>query len=224
MNRIIILRYFSLIMRLQMRKLLIVLSLILVFGILSAEETVKNQDEVKQPETPVAEKTAESEKRAVFVTPTVGFGGGWPLWMTVNAGVDISFTTTVPNFQVGLDLAFRVNPTLKGEYGHATFFLPVKAKLRYDFPVQNPHLKFVGLWAAAGLNVIMAVPNKDAEMFMDIGHRQSDSEYYTFLRFTWGLATDLVFKNNMVLRLGFYDALPIEFLPLHFNAEIGYRF
>ena len=207
-----------------MRKLLIILSLILVFEILSAEETVKNQDEVKQAENPVVEKTEQSEKRVVFVTPTVGFGGGWPLWMTVNAGVDISFTTAVPNFQVGLDLAFRVNPTLKGEYGHTTFFIPVKAKLRYDFPVKNDHIKFVGLWAAAGVNVISAVPDKDAEMFFDIGHRQSDNEYYTFLRFTWGLATDLVFKNNMVLRLGFYDALPIEFLPLHFNAEIGYRF
>ena len=207
-----------------MRKLLVILSFVIVFGILSAEETVKNQEEVKQPETTASEKTWQEKEKAVFVTPTVGLGGGWPLWMTINAGVDISFTTAVPNFQVGLDLAFRVNPTLKGEYGHTTFFFPIKAKLRYDFPVKNDTLKFVGLWAAAGINVISAVPDKDAEMFFDIGHRQSDSEYYTFLRFTWGLATDLVFKNDMVLRLGFYDALPIAFLPLHFNVEVGYRF
>lgn len=207
-----------------MRRSLIVLLFILVFGILSAEEAAKNQEEVKHSENQVSGETAMELGKIVFVTPTVGIGGGWPLWMTINAGIDISFALK-SNFQMGLDLAFRVTPTLKGEYVHATFFIPIKGKVRYDFPVQNPHLKFVGLWAAAGLNVIMAVPDKDAEMFMEIGNRQSDDDYYTFLRFTWGLATDLVFKNNLVLRLGFYDALPIAFLlPLHFNAEIGYRF
>jgi len=206
-----------------MRKSFIVLLFILCFSVLSAEETAGNQDGIEPSDTKAREEVTQPEEKWWFITPTAGFGGGWPLWMTVNAGVDFSFRV-VSNFQTGIDAGFRVTPTLKGEYGHATFFIPIKGKVRYDFPVQNPHMKFVGLWAAAGLNVIMAVPDKDAEMFMEIGNRQSDDDYYTFLRFTWGLATDLVFKNNLVLRLGFYDALPIAFLPLHFNAEIGYRF
>lgn len=202
-----------------MRKALLILSLVLIFGILSAEEAAKNQEQTKL-ENSVSDETTKEKEKGVFITPTIGLGGGWPILLTVNTGIDVSFKV-VSNFQIGFDIGFRTTP---GFYTHPLFFLPIKAKCRFDIPATSPGLKFVGFWFAGGFNLIWVVPDGDAERFLGLGHDTSDDKYSSFLRFTWGIATDFVFKNNMVLRLGLYDALPIPFLPLHFNMEIGYRF
>jgi len=208
------------------RKSLLILLFIFCFSVLSAEETVQNQEEIKASDTQTNEEIAQPKEKWWFITPTAGTGWGSPIGLTVNAGIDFSFRI-IGGFQIGFDVNPKFTPVFHtGKDLHEIYFLPVKWKIRYDFPVKSPGLKFVNLWAAAGINLIWAVPDKDADLFLNLGNRESeyDDKYYFYKRFTWGLAVDLIFKNNMVLRLGLYDALPIPYFPLQLNTEIGYRF
>ena len=211
-----------------MKKFFFLLCFIVSFVVLSAEENTSNQGKASDEQTiQTEEKQAEyvPKDKIWFIQPRAGIGTGFPIVFIFNLGVDVA-VRPVKYFYLALDLGFKSAPPFK-EGNHPMMFLPIKGKLLFDIPIEEtPGVKSLSLWAAAGINLIWAVPNKDAEMFFGLGHRESDDEYYFFKRLALGFGTDLVFKNNMVLRFSFADAVledPV-LMFLHFNIDFGYRF
>ncbi|MBP5201678.1 hypothetical protein J6253_02955 [bacterium] len=211
-----------------MKKFFLLLCFVASFVILTAEENASNQEKTPLEQTmQTEEKASESvpKEKIWFIQPRTGIGTGFPMCFTLNSGVDFA-VRPVKYFYLAVDLGAKLLPVSE-EKGHDMFFLPIKGKLLFDIPIEEtPGVKSLSIWAAAGINLIWAVPNKDAEMFFGLGHRESDDEYYFFKRLALGFGTDLVFKNNMVLRFSFADAVledPV-LMFLHFNIDFGYRF
>jgi hypothetical protein len=211
-----------------MKKFFLLLCFVASFVILTAEENASNQEK-----TPLEQTMQTEEKAAVsapkdkiwFIQPRTGIGAGFPIVFIFNLGVDFA-VRPVKYFYLAVDLGFKSAPPFKKDI-HPMMFFPIKGKLLFDIPIEEtPGVKSLSIWAAAGINLIWAVPNKDADLFFGLGNRESRDEYYFFKRLAVGFGTDLVFKNNMVLRFSFADAVLSEPLMmwLHFNIDFGYRF
>ena len=211
-----------------MKKFFLLLCFVASFVILSAEENTSNQGKASDEQTmQTEEKAAVSapKDKIWFIQPRTGIGTGFPIVFIFNLGVDFA-VRPVKYFYLAVDLGFKSAPPLKKDI-HPMMFFPIKGKLLFDIPIEEtPGVKSLSIWVAAGINLIWAVPNKDADLFFGLGNRESDDEYYFFKRLAVGFGTDLVFKNNMVLRFSFADAVLSEPLMmwLHFNIDFGYRF
>ncbi|MBO4698831.1 hypothetical protein J5690_04375 [bacterium] len=211
-----------------MKKFFLLLCFLASFVVLRAEEIASNQEKTPSEQAVQTEEKADEsvpKDKIWFIQPRIGIGTGFPIVFIFNAGVDFA-VRPVKYFYLAIDLGFKSAPPFKKD-NHPMMFFPIKGKLLVDIPIEKtPGVKSLSIWAAAGINLIWAVPDKDAEMFFGLGHRESDDEYYFFKRLALGFGTDLVFKNNMVLRFSFADAVledPV-LMFLHFNIDFGYRF
>ena len=210
-----------------MKKFFLLLCFLASFVVLKAEESASNQEKTPSEQAIQEEKADEyvSKDKIWFIQPRIGIGTGFPIVFVYNLGVDFA-VRPVKYFYLAVDLGFKSAPPFK-KGNHPMMFLPIKGKMLFDIPIEeSPCVKSLSLWAAAGINLIWAVPDKDAEMFFGLGHRESDDEYDFFKRLALGFGTDLVFKNDMVLRFSFADAVLEDpaLMFLHFNIDFGYRF
>ena len=211
-----------------MKKFFLLLCFLASFVVLRAEEIASNQEKTPSEQAvPTEDKADESvpKDKIWFIQPRIGIGTGFPIVFIFNSGVDFA-VRPVKYFYLAVDLGFKSAPPFKKDI-HPMMFLPIKGKMLFDIPIEEtPAVKSLSVWAAAGINLIWAVPNKDAEMFFGLGHRESDDEYDFFKRLALGFGTDLVFKNDMVLRFSFADAVLEDpaLMFLHFNIDFGYRF
>ena len=204
-----------------MKKEVIFLAIMLVFGLLSAEEM---QKETPSPDTETATEEKNDEKPKFFyIQPALGLSSGF-MGVSVMADIDDGFlvkhTGKGSNIYLGLDLDFRYSliPGIFDEEEIRNILeFPIQANLTIDFKNRNrlaPHIAFISAWVSLGIN-----------LFIEQEYNWHDYDYvYTGgLKegVAWGTGFSILFKSNMVFKTGisaFRGRYPQVFLL------IGYRF
>ena len=184
----------------------------LFFSVVMAESV---SNEVKTAENGSSETAAETEEapKKFYIQPALGVGSGLSIFRTT-AALDIDFLlkrfdSSGVNLYTGFDFDLRYM-TL---YWWNIVELALQANAVVDIDLKNqPHLKSVSVWVSLGLLLLFDKDEVDEYYW---------SDYFLILRPAWGLGTDLVFKNGMILKLGF-DA----FMGFHpdLTVAVGYRF
>ena len=195
-----------------MKKIAIFLIMFLFFSVAMAESV---SNEVKTAENGGSETAAETENAAqkFYIQPALGVGSGFSIFRTT-AALDIDFLlkrfdSSGVNLYTGFDFDFRYM-TL---YWWNIIELALQANAVIDIDLKNqPHLKSVSVWASLGLLLLFDKDEVDEYYW---------SDYFLILRTAWGMGTDLVFKNDMILKLGL-DAF-LGFYP-DLTVAVGYRF
>lgn len=173
-------------------------------------ESVSN--EVKTAENGGSETAAETENasKKFYIQPALGVGTGLSLFRTT-AALDIDFLlidSSGINLYMGFDIDFRYMTVWSN-----LIELALQANAVADIDLKNqPHLKSVSVWVSLGLLLFFDKDEIDEYCW---------SDYFLVLRPAWGIGTDLVFKNGMILKLGLDGFL--GFYP-DLTVAVGYRF
>ena len=186
----------------------------LFFSVVAAE-TASNEaksDKNVGFETVTEADSDEADKapKKFYFQPALGIGTGTSIFRTTLA-VDMDFLLKRSKSGVGVYMGFDFDlryATLFWENVVETAF-QVNGVLDMDLKNRR-HLKSLSLWASFGLLMIFE-DDEDSE----------PNDYDMTLRPAWGMGTDLVFKNDMILKLGL-DAF-LGFYP-DLTAAVGYRF
>ena len=195
-----------------MKKIAILLIMFLFFSVVMAESV---SNEVKTAENGSSETAAETEEapKKFYIQPALGVGSGLSIFRTT-AALDIDFLlkrfdSSGVNLYTGFDFDLRYMTV----YWRNIIELALLANAVVDIDLKNqPHLKSISVWVSLGLLLLFDKDEVDEYYW---------SDYFLILLPAWGLGTDLVFKNGMILKLGF-DA----FMGFHpdLTVAVGYRF
>ena len=71
--------------------------------------------------------------------------------------------------------------------------IPIQANLGYEFKINNPTLRYVGLWSSFGMGI-------DMDAYHDAYY--SEDNLFLQLSFAWDITLDMIFKNGMLLNIG----------------------
>ena len=109
------------------------------------------------------------------------------------------------NLFVGFGFDFKYYlQTVDDGYQHKSLFqhaswatshlinIPIQANLGYEFKINNPMLRYVGLWGSFGMGI-------DMDVYYD-GSTKDD--LFLQLSFAWEITVDMIFKNGMLLDIG----------------------
>ena len=200
-----------------MKKKVIFLAIMLVFGLLGAEEM---QKETPSPYTETATVEKNDEKPKFFyIQPALGLSSGFmefSVMADIDAGFLVKHTGKGSNIYLGLDLDFRYSPipgVFEEEEIRNILEFPIQANLTIDFKNRNrlaPHIAFISVWGSLGINLFIEQDNYD---YVYTGGLKEGV--------AWGTGFSILFKSNMVFKTGisaFRGRYPQVFLL------IGYRF
>ena len=151
------------------------------------------------------------------------FSGRWNLGLGVafNTPNKIGFGTGLDfNFKVfekpygggagnlfvglGVDFTYWVKTSKEGSfhyddgdgYSHTRnnlINIPIQANLGYEFKINNPTLRYVGLWSSFGMGI-------DLDAFRD--DKYDENVTFLQLSFAWDITLDMIFKNGILLNIG----------------------
>lgn len=155
----------------------------------------------------------------IYFQPVVGMEMGASLFsFTVNLDLDVLLkqASDGTNIYFGLGVDFRYTPYLDDD--HPIYELPVQLNLEFDFPTRNRNLSHAGLWFSGGIDFAFGYLSyydyKD-----DFEDKDKDKIFR--LRPSWGMGVNLLFRNNLALKMGFdsfYGKYP------NLICAVGYRF
>ena len=204
-----------------MKKKVVFFVIMLVLGLLSAEEM---QKETPSPDTKTTTEEKNDEKPKFFyIQPALGLSSGF-MGVSVMADIDAGFlvkhTGKGINIYLGLDFDFRYSqrPGIFEEEDIENILeFPIQANLTIDFKNRNrlaPHIAFSSVWGSLGVNLFIE---------QAFNWHSYNYEYTGGLRegVAWGTGFSILFKSNMVFKTGisaFRGRYPQVFLL------IGYRF
>lgn len=178
-----------------------------------AAETVSNEvspQESADHETAAKDELVQTEEapKKFYFQPALGVGTGASVFRT-NLSMDLDFllkrSQSGVGVYIGLDFDLR----------YATLFwdnlieVAFQANGVLDMDMKNqPHLKSLSIWLSFGF-------------LMSFEDDYEDGYELIRKRPAWGMGTDLVFKNDMILKLGLDS-----FLGLYpdLTVAVGYRF
>ena len=199
-----------------MKKTAIFLIMFLFFSAVAAE-TVSN--EVKTAENGGSETAAKDESsqteeapKKFYFQPALGIGTGFSVFRT-NLSMDLDFllkrSQSGVGVYMGLDFDLRYATILWDNLIELAF--QVNGVLDMDLKNQ-PHLKSLSIWLSFGFLMTFEDDYEDD---------YEDDFELSRMRPAWGMGTDLVFKNDMILKLGLDS-----FLGLYpdLTVAVGYRF
>ena len=182
-----------------------------------AAETVSN--EVKTAENGGSETAAKDESsqteeapKKFYFQPALGIGTGFSVFRT-NLSMDLDFllkrSQSGVGVYMGLDFDLRYATILWDNLIELAF--QVNGVLDMDMKNQ-PHLKSLSIWLSFGFLMTFEDDYEDD---------YEDDFELSRMRPAWGMGTDLVFKNDMILKLGLDS-----FLGLYpdLTVAVGYRF
>ena len=195
-----------------MKKIAIFLTTFLFFSAIAAE-TVSNEvkpQENTDHETAAKDDAAQTEEapKKFYFQPALGIGTGLSIFRTTLA-MDMDFLLKRSKSGVGIymGLDFDLRYMTVAHYDNLVE-VALQANGVMDMDLKNQrHLKSLSVWMSFGLLMIMEQDYHD--------------DYDLTLRTAWGMGTDLVFKNDMILKLGL-DAF-LGFYP-DLTVAVGYRF
>ena len=71
--------------------------------------------------------------------------------------------------------------------------IPIQLNIGYEFKISNPTLRYIGLWFSPGFSFDMDIYN----------HGDDDKDLFFTISFSWEAYMNMVFKNGMLLNIGF---------------------
>lgn len=160
----------------------------------------------------------KKEPQGIYFQPTVGMGIGASIFSIVlNTDLDflLKHTNDGTNIYFGFDIDFRYSPYLDD---HSIYEIPVQLNLAFDFKTNHHNIDYVALWFSGGIDFAFGY------LFYydyDEDFDGKDKDKIFKVRPAWGMGVDLLFKNNLVLKLGFdgfYGKYP------NLLCAAGYRF
>ena len=160
----------------------------------------------------------QKEPQGIYFQPSVGMGIGASIFSVVlNTDIDflIKHTNDGTNIYFGFDIDFRYSPYLDD---HPIYEIPVQLNLAFDFKTHHPNIDYVALWFSGGINFAFGYLYY-YDYDEDFDGKDKDKTFK--VRPAWGMGVDLLFKNNLVLKLGFdgfYGKYP------NLICAAGYRF
>ena len=212
-----------------MKKTLLFLTVFFFFGILIAEE-VKNEPSEPHSQSENAPEVTEplenkvKEPKFFHVQPmmAVGIGRGGEddiIYGFFSTNIDFSFLVANikrrHNIYVGFDFGVKYAHSL-----YKTVEIPIQSKIVFDFKTNTPYRipEYVSLWFALGggvgrydINYITAAVSGGKEL----------NPVWTAAVITWGVGTDLIFENGLVLQIAVESFFVIGIRP---TIGLGYRF
>lgn len=183
-------------------------------------EPEQTQTEEVKPESAVCDCSAADKKapQKVYFQPTVGMGiGASLLSLSVNTDLDflLKHTDDGTNIYFGFDIDFRYTPYLDD---HPIYEIPLQLNLALDFKTRSNNVAYVALWFSGGINLAFGyLFYYDYDENLD----GKDKDKIFKLLPAWGMGLDLLFKNNLAIKLGFdsfYGKYP------NLLCAVGYRF
>lgn len=178
--------------------------------------------EVKN-ECPVCPESGTDPKKEkpspVFYSPSVGFGIGASIFsMRINNDIDFLLKTADgTNVYMGLEIDFRYSPYM-GD--HSIYEIPLQLNMIVDFPIVHRNISRVALWFSAGIDLAFGYVwyyDYDDDEWKD--GKERDTLFKPL--FAWGFGVNMLFKNNVTLKLGF-DSFYGKYPDIICAA--GYRF
>lgn len=202
-----------------MKRALLFLTAFLFFTFLSAEEVKNDSSELQQPETTqetagdTDQKQAEKDNDFFHFQPTVGIGIGLLSMLRLNTNLDFYFNlkNTPRDYNIYLGFGAGLYFAPLWEYFYE---FPLYGNFVVDFTTKRSRiLKSASLRIEAGYLMLYWEAHKSIFRF-DV----KDTLFYWFI---FGIGTDLLFKHDIVLRIGFENG---ELILPTFSVALGYRF
>jgi len=164
------------------------------------------------------QKAEKKTPQKVYFQPTVGMGiGASLLSLSVNTDLDVllKHTDDDTNIYFGFDIDFRYTPYLDD---HPIYEVPLQLNLAFDFKTRSNNVAYVALWFSGGIDLAFGYL-----YYYDYNENLEDKDKDKIfkLRPAWGMGLDLLFKNNLAIKLGFdsfYGKYP------NLLCAVGYRF
>lgn len=209
-----------------MKKFALFFTIFLFSGFLSAEDVQKEPASVENEIKTESEARQKKEKQPKFfhVQPMVAAGisrGGEDDIIYGFFSTNIKFSFLVAklrrehNIYVGFDFGVKYAHSL-----YKTVEIPIQSKIGFDFKTNTPYRipEYVSLWFALGggvgrydINYITAAVSGGKEL----------NPVWTAAVITWGVGTDLIFENGLVLQVAVESFFITGTIPI---IGLGYRF
>lgn len=119
----------------------------------------------------------------------------------------------------GVDLRYWLKTSSEGyvhsekysekNYTNNLINIPIQLNLGYEFKLSNPTLRYFGIWFSPGFSFdmdklkatpVVAKANEDGTT--TVGRLKYNKLFFT-ISFSWELNTSMIFKNGMLLNIGF---------------------
>lgn len=185
-----------------------------LFSFVVMAQKAENETKTGLNSAPAASESDVSETEEppskFYVQPALGVGTGMSVFRT-NAALDIDFLlkqSKNARGYMGFDIDLRYMTIVWD--GDVELALQMNAVI--DVNVSDPRMKSVSFWVSAGL--LLYFDKKDEDY-------KSWGNYSLVLRPAWGVGTDLVFRNGMMLKIGI-DGFQGKYPDL--TLAVGYRF
>ena len=197
-----------------MKKIAICL-IIFLFSFVVTAQTAENETKTGVNSGPVASEDDVSEAEVApskfYVQPALGVGTGMSIFRT-NAALDIDFLLKQSKGARGY-MGFDIDLRYMTIVWDGDVELALQLNTVIDIDVNNdPRMKSVSFWGSAGLLLYFDKNDDDYKSW---------GGYSLVLRPAWGIGTDLVFRNGMILKIGI-DGFRGKYPDL--TLAVGYRF
>ena len=187
------------------------------------EEPAKTES--AQPETVVEQSACEpalqEEKPSkMFYQLSAGLGLGASIFsFRINNDIDflLKHTKGGTNVYLGLEVDFRYSPYIDD---HSIYEIPLQLNFIFDFPLRHHNISRVAIWFSGGIDLAIGyLSYYDYDDYELDDGKDRDSHFKVLA--AWGFGVNLLFKNDVTLKLGF-DSFYGKYPDLVCVA--GYRF
>lgn len=175
-------------------------------------------------EGPKTEETTKEEKPSkVFYQLSAGLGIGASIFsFRINNDIDflLKHTKGGTNVYLGLEVDFRYSPYIDD---HSIYEIPLQLNFMFDFPLRHHNISRLALWFSAGVDFAfgyLSYYDYDDDEWGD-NYDDKDRDSHFKLMAAWGFGVNMLFKNDVTLKLGF-DSFYGKYPDLICSA--GYRF
>lgn len=202
-----------------MKKTALLFTILIFLSSLFAAETETPAEEAATPQPEKKEETLKD----FYIVPVLGFFAGLSGWgLSLTANVDFRIKNS--NIYLGFDTGFssRITEFEDNMALDIKMMIPLRTNIAFGLPSANhPHVKFTAVWFSAGIDFIFYEDDDQNYGAAYALYADECGGYKFYIHPDIGMGVDLVFKHNVVLKLGIdYIFYVIPDLIM----GIGYRF